>query len=156
MTRHFLTRRLLRHPTAPRRAPAAHPCSRSSSRTGAVLAQQPRPVVLLDRIVAVVNNDVITRGDLEERYRFANLQLDRQGTPLPPRDVLEKQILDRLITDRVQLQLAKETGLRVDDAELDRAINRIAQDNKSHAAAIARGAGQGRRAVRPLPRGHPQ
>jgi peptidyl-prolyl cis-trans isomerase SurA len=99
--------------------------------TGAVLAQQPRPVVLLDRIVAVVNNDVITRGDLEERYRFANLQLDRQGTPLPPRDALEKQILDRLITDQVQLQLAKETGLRVDDTELDRAINRIAQDNKT-------------------------
>ncbi len=97
----------------------------------AALAQQPRPVVLLDRIVAVVNNDVITRGDLEERYHFANLQLGRQGTPLPPRDALEKQILDRLITDQVQLQLAKETGLRVDDTELDRAINRIAQDNKS-------------------------
>jgi len=94
-------------------------------------AQQPRSVILLDRIVAVVNNDVITRGDLEERYRFANLQLNRQGTPLPPRNVLEKQLLERLITDQVQLQLAKETGLRVDDTELDRAINRIAQDNKS-------------------------
>ena len=99
--------------------------------TSVAPAQQPRPAVLLDRIVAVVNNDVITRSDLEERYRFANLQLNRQGTPLPPRDVLEKQILDRLITDQVQLQLAKETGLRVDDTELDRAINRIAQDNKS-------------------------
>jgi len=99
--------------------------------TSVAPAQQPRPAVLLDRIVAVVNNDVITRSDLEERLRFANLQLNRQGTPLPPRDVLEKQILDRLITDQVQLQLAKETGLRVDDTELDRAINRIAQDNKS-------------------------
>ena len=99
--------------------------------TSVTPAQQPRPAVLLDRIVAVVNNDVITRSDLEERLRFANLQLNRQGTPLPPRDVLEKQILDRLITDQVQLQLAKETGLRVDDTELDRAINRIAQDNKS-------------------------
>jgi len=99
--------------------------------TSVAPAQQPRPAVLLDRIVAVVNNDVITRGDLEERYRFAGLQLRRQGTPLPPRDVLEMQILERLITDQVQLQLAKETGLRVDDTELDRAINRIAQDNKS-------------------------
>ena len=53
-----------------------------------------------------------------------------QGTPLPPRAALEKQILDRLITDHVQLQLAKETGLRVDDSELDRAIQRIAQENK--------------------------
>jgi peptidyl-prolyl cis-trans isomerase SurA len=87
-------------------------------------------VVVLDRIVAVVNNEVITRADLDKRYAAAALQLTRQGTPLPPRTALEKQILDRLITDRVQLQLAKETGLRVDDAELDRAIQRIAQDNK--------------------------
>jgi peptidyl-prolyl cis-trans isomerase SurA len=93
-------------------------------------AQQPQPVVVLDRIVAVVNNEVITRADLDMRYRAATLQLKQQGTPPPPRATLEKQILDRLITDHVQLQLAKETGLRVDDAELDRAIQRIAQENK--------------------------
>jgi peptidyl-prolyl cis-trans isomerase SurA len=93
-------------------------------------AQQPRPVVVLDRIVAVVNNEVITRADLDQRYRAATLQLKQQGTPLPPRGNLEKQILDRLITDHVQLQLARETGLRVDDSELDRAIQRIAQENK--------------------------
>ncbi|HKU70881.1 MAG TPA: peptidylprolyl isomerase [Burkholderiales bacterium] len=95
-----------------------------------VLAQQSRKIVVLDRIVAVVNDDVITRLDLDERLRFANLQLKQQGTPPPPREALEKQILDRLIIDRVQLQLAKETGLRVDDGELDKAIQRIAQDNK--------------------------
>ena len=93
-------------------------------------AQQPRPVVVLDRIVAVVNNEVITRADLELRYHAATLQLKQQGTPLPPRATLETQILDRLITDHVQLQLARETGLRVDDSELDRAIQRIAQENK--------------------------
>jgi peptidyl-prolyl cis-trans isomerase SurA len=92
--------------------------------------QPTTPVVVIDRIVAVVNNEVITRGDLEERYRMATMQLKQQGTPLPPRDVLEKQILDRLIIDRVQLQLARETGLRVDDAELDRSLQRIAGDNK--------------------------
>lgn len=96
----------------------------------AVPAQQPQPAIVLDRIVAVVNSEVITRGDLEERYRLATQQLKQQGTPLPPRNVLEKQILDRLITDHVQLQLAKETGLRVDDSELDRAIQRIAKENK--------------------------
>jgi len=96
----------------------------------AVLAQQPRKVVVLDRIVAVVNDDVITRLDLDERVRFAILQLKKQGTPPPPREALEKQILDRLVIDRVQLQLAKETGLRVDDGELDKTIQRIAQDNK--------------------------
>lgn len=94
------------------------------------LAQQPTAPVVIDRIVAVVNNDVITRADLEERYRFALLQLQRQGTPPPPREALEKQILDRMITNRVQLQLARETGLRVDDTELDRAIGRIAKQNQ--------------------------
>jgi len=93
-------------------------------------AQKPRPVVVLDRIVAVVNDEVITRNDLEERTRLALMQLKQQGTPPPPRDALEKQILERMITDRVQLQFAKETGLRVDDAELDRALNRIAEQNK--------------------------
>src|SRR5262245_51499660 len=93
-------------------------------------AQQPRGPVVIDRIVAVVNNEVITRGDLDERYRVATTQLRQQGTPPPPRDVLEKQLLDRMVIDRVQLQLAKETGLRVDDAELDRALQRIAQENK--------------------------
>lgn len=93
-------------------------------------AQQPRPIVELDRIAAVVNDDVITRLDLDERTRYAISQLKQQGTPLPPRETLEKQILDRMIGDRVQLQFAKETGLRVEDAELDRAINRIAQENK--------------------------
>ena len=121
------------------------PCYLSSSRclaaVAAVLAlafsfapdaraQKPRPVVVLDRIVAVVNDEVITRNDLDERVKLAFAQLKRQNTPPPPRDVLEKQLLDRLITDRVQLQFAKETGLRVEDADLDRAILRIADENK--------------------------
>ena len=97
---------------------------------GPAPAQQPKPAVVLDRIVAVVNNEVITRADLDQRLHAATLQLKQQGTPPPPRATLEKQILDRLITDSVQLQLAKETGLRVDDSELDRAIQRIAQENK--------------------------
>jgi peptidyl-prolyl cis-trans isomerase SurA len=97
----------------------------------AALGQQPRnKIIVLDRIVAVVNNEVITRADLDEHTRTAVLQLKQQGTPLPPREVLEKQILDRLVIGRVQLNLAKETGLRVDDSELDRAIQRIAQNNK--------------------------
>ena len=94
------------------------------------LAQKPRPViVVLDRIVAVVNDEIITRLGLDERIRFVTAQLKQQGTPLPPRAALEKQLLDRLIIDRIQLQFAKETALRVDDAELDRAIQRIAEEN---------------------------
>jgi peptidyl-prolyl cis-trans isomerase SurA len=96
----------------------------------AAQAQKPRQIVTIDRIVAVVNDEVITRIDLDERTKLAMKQLQQQGTPLPPTAVLEKQVLDRMISDRVQLQLAKETGLRIDDAELDRALGRIAQDNK--------------------------
>src|SRR5262245_27982692 len=77
-------------------------------------AQPARAPLVIDRIVAVVNNEVITRADLEERFRVATAQLKKQGTQPPPRDVLEKQILDRMVMDRVQLQLARETGLRVD------------------------------------------
>jgi len=95
-----------------------------------VQAQKARAIVTIDRIVAVVNDEVITRLDLDERTKLAMKQLQQQGTPLPPVAVLEKQILDRMIADRVQLQFAKETGLRIDDAELERALGRIAEENK--------------------------
>lgn len=86
--------------------------------------------VLLDRIVAVVDNDVITRSELDERIRMIMLQLEKQGTPLPPKDVLEKQILERVIADRLQLQYASQTGVRVDDSQLDKTMERIAEQNK--------------------------
>lgn len=89
-----------------------------------------RTPVVVDRIVAVVNDEVVTRVELEERMKVAVRQLQQQGTPLPPPDVVRRQLLERLVTDRVQLQFARETGLRVDDGDLDRAIGRIAQDNK--------------------------
>ncbi|MDD5330703.1 MAG: peptidylprolyl isomerase [Sulfuricella sp.] len=87
-------------------------------------------VQLVDRIVAVVNTEVITQFELDERLRLVAQQLRKQGTALPPQDVLQKQMLERLITDRVQLQLAKETGIRVDDLQLDKTLQRIAQENK--------------------------
>jgi peptidyl-prolyl cis-trans isomerase SurA len=87
--------------------------------------------VALDRIVAVVNSDVVTRLDLDEQIKVATQQLKRQGTPLPARDVLERQLLERLITAKVLTQTAKETGLRVDDTQLQRSIERIAQENKA-------------------------
>jgi len=87
-------------------------------------------IVLLDRIVAVVNDQVITRRDLDERVTTVLTQLRQQGTPLPQRDALEKQVLERMISNQVQLQYAKETGLRVDDATLEKTVNRIAEDSK--------------------------
>ncbi len=95
-------------------------------------AQQPAAgrIVLLDRIVAVVNEDVITRRDLDDRLKVVTRQLRQQGTTPPPAEVLEKQVLERMIYTRVQLQLAKETGLRVDDGQLEKALARIAEENK--------------------------
>jgi len=93
-------------------------------------AEGPPSVQVIDRIVVVVNDDIITRHELSERARVASAQLKQRGAPSPPQAVLEKQILERMITDRVQLQFAKETGLRVEDTELDRAISRIAAENK--------------------------
>lgn len=95
-------------------------------------AQKPATgrIVLLDRIVAVVNDEVITRRDLDERVKVVLTQLRQQGTPPPPHDVIEKQVLERMIFNRVQLQYAKETGLRIDDATLEKTIGRIAEDSK--------------------------
>jgi len=98
----------------------------------AMAAQGPQSSqpVLIDRIVAIVNDEAITARELDERMHFAMKQLAQQGTAPPPRNVVERQLLERMISDRVQLQYAKESGLRVDDTELDRAIARIAEQNK--------------------------
>ncbi|MDP2962800.1 MAG: peptidylprolyl isomerase [Sulfurimicrobium sp.] len=90
----------------------------------------PARVATLDRIVAVVNSDVITQLELDERLRMVTQQLQKQGTPLPPREILEKQLLERVIMDRVQLQFAQETGVKVDDMQLERTLQRIAQENQ--------------------------
>ena len=90
----------------------------------------PAKVITLDRIVAVVNSDVITQLELKERLRMVTQQLQKQGTPLPPQEVLEKQLLERVIMERVQLQFAQETGVKVDDAQLEKTLQRIAQENQ--------------------------
>ena len=99
---------------------------------GNLLAQTAAPsaVVLVDRIVAVVNSEVITSREVAERVKAVTQQLSQQGTPLPPADVLQKQVLERMIMDRLQIQLAKETALRVDDLQLDRTVARVAESNK--------------------------
>ena len=83
-----------------------------------------------DRIVAVVNNEVITMRELGERVRLAGNQLRNQRVAPPPDDVFERQVLERLIVDRAQLQFARENAIRVDDVQLDRAVARIAEENR--------------------------
>ena len=86
-------------------------------------------IVLVDRIVAVVGKEVVTQSELTEKRGFAERQLRRQGTPMPDRTLLERQILDRLIIDKAQLQLARDSGIRVEELQLDKALERI--DRKS-------------------------
>jgi peptidyl-prolyl cis-trans isomerase SurA len=86
-------------------------------------------VVAVDRIGAMVNKDVITATELSEAVEGAVRQLRRQKTPLPERGLLERQMLERLILDKAQLQLARDKGVRVDELQLDRAVQRVAQNN---------------------------
>ncbi len=85
--------------------------------------------LLVDRIVAVVNKEVITYSELNEAVAAAERQLARQRTAAPARPVLERQMLERLILDKAQLQMARDIGIRVDELQLDRAVQRIAQNN---------------------------
>ena len=91
------------------------------------LAQTGEPI---DSIVAVVRDDVIMHSELDTRLRTIRTQLVEQGTPLPPDSVLEKQVLDRLILTKLQLMMAEETGIRVDDETLNRTISNIATENQ--------------------------
>ena len=93
------------------------------------LAAAAQKVVPVDRIVAVVNKEVITATELAEAVGAAERQLRRQKTPLPERSLLERQMLERLILDKAQLQLARDKGVRVDELQLDRAVQRVAQNN---------------------------
>ena len=86
--------------------------------------------VLVDAIVAVVNTDVITFKELDDRIRLVEQRLKRQNTQMPPRDVLQRQLLERMIVTRAQMQMAKESGIRIDDIMLDRAVSRIAEQNQ--------------------------
>lgn len=106
----------------------ATPATGSASATPT--AKQRIQPQLADSIVVVVNEDVITRNELAERMAFVEHSLKAQGVALPPPAEFRKQVLERMIIDRAQLQIAKEDGVRIDDVMLDRYISRIAESNK--------------------------
>jgi len=87
-------------------------------------------IIEIDRIVAVVNDDVIVESEMRRRMQTVIAQLQKSGVPAPPRDVLEKQVLEQLILDRLQMQMAESTGIRIDDETLNRQIADIARQNK--------------------------
>jgi len=96
----------------------------------AALTAAARDAVLVDRIVALVGKDVITRTELAERTAQAERELVRRRIAAPEPAVLERQVLERMVLDKAQLQRAAESGLRVDELELDREVQRVAQNNK--------------------------
>ncbi|MDF1828337.1 MAG: peptidylprolyl isomerase [Legionellaceae bacterium] len=83
----------------------------------------------LDKVVAVVNDGVITQSELSAQVDMWRQQLRARKTELPPESALQKQVLNRLIDEALQLQLAKANGVVIDNAELDETINKIAADN---------------------------
>ncbi len=98
-----------------------------SDNTPSLTPTQPTKPVVVDAIAAVVNNDVITVGELNERLQQIESRLKQQNIALPPQEVLQKQILEHMIIESAQMQLAKDMGLRIDDTHLDRTIARIAE-----------------------------
>lgn len=89
-----------------------------------------RRTIDADRIVAVVNSEAITLYELRSRLAMVERQLRSQNVQLPPRDVLEKQLLERMIIDRAQMQFARENGIQISDGEVDAALRRIADSNR--------------------------
>jgi len=83
----------------------------------------------LDSIVAIVNDDVIVASELRNEVDMVLPQMRERGTPVPPRDTLREQVLDRLILQRLQLQRAAEVGIEADDAILRQALTSIAARN---------------------------
>ena len=87
-------------------------------------------VVPLDRVLVVVNDQAVTQWDMNEQRRIMLQQLKASNIAPPSADVLDKQVLERLIVERAVLQYAKETGIRVDDTTVERTILRVAEENK--------------------------
>lgn len=101
--------------------------------SASVAAQEPMFVPAaraIDHIVAVVNEDVITRQELDDAVKTAVGRLQQQGVQLPDQRTLENQVLESVVMKHIQLQHAKEVGLAVGESELDETIQRIAADNK--------------------------
>lgn len=86
-------------------------------------------VVPLDRVVAIVDSDVVMQSQLDQRLREVRATIQKRGAPLPPEHVLTQQVLERLIIENIQLQIGDRSGVRITDEELNQAMGTIAQRN---------------------------
>jgi peptidyl-prolyl cis-trans isomerase SurA len=85
---------------------------------------------VIDSVYVIVNDEVITRREVDNRVREITARLRAQQAQLPDPEDMRRQVVEAMITERAQLQLGKEYGIRVSDVELDRAIGRIAESQK--------------------------
>ncbi|HIG40105.1 MAG: peptidylprolyl isomerase [bacterium] len=86
-------------------------------------------LVILDKIIAVVDEDVIMQSELDVRRQSIQTQVESAGQQMPPEDILNQQIIERLIVESLQLQMADRAGVRISDEELTEAMQGIAQQN---------------------------
>ena len=86
-------------------------------------------VKVLDKIIAIVDDDVVLQSELNRRMSSIMKQIKQSNTTAPPEDLLKKQILDRLISERIQLSIGYNAGVRISDDELNQAIGRVAASN---------------------------
>ncbi len=110
--------------------------AQEANKSGVTPPLEEATLPVVDRIVAVVNTSVITFSELNDRTNMIATQLTRQNITLPERHILMRQVLEKMIMDAVQLQYAKDAGIKVDDTQLDQAIGRIAEENKLPLAAF--------------------
>ena len=86
-------------------------------------------VKILDKIIAIVDDDVVLQSELNRRMSSIIKQIKQSNTTAPPEDLLKKQVLDRLISERIQLSIGYNAGVRISDDELNQAIGRVAASN---------------------------
>ena len=86
-------------------------------------------MVELDRVAAIVDNDVVMQSQVQERLNTIRQQLDERGTELPPEDVLRTQVIDRLVLESIQLQMGERAGIRIDDTSLNQTMQQLAERN---------------------------
>ncbi|MBS0316474.1 MAG: peptidylprolyl isomerase [Proteobacteria bacterium] len=118
------------------RLPSAGPRLASPAAAPASAAQPASASRTADYIVAVVNSEPITNGEVQARLARVLPELQKQGQPLPPHAVLARQVLERLISETAQLQQARELGIRVDADMLTQAERNLARQNQTDVAGL--------------------
>jgi parvulin-like peptidyl-prolyl isomerase len=83
----------------------------------------------IDKVVAIVDNDVVMQSQLDQRVHEVQQTIAKRGGGLPPPGVLDQQVLERLIVENLQLQIGERSGIRITDEELNQAVGTIAQRN---------------------------